>query len=110
MLITQSSGASPSDVLMSYSEHTLEVGVLTLCRDAVGVFYSLSQLGWLMTESLDKDIRTHACTHVMVIAVGNEIADSSSNPICVSVHSEALGKGINSFLSSRVMVKIVGYT
>ena len=36
-------GASPSDYLMSYSEHSL--GMLLLCRDAVSVFYSQSQLG-----------------------------------------------------------------
>ena len=48
--ILQSSGitgASTSDYLMSYSEHSLATaaagGILLLCRDAV-VFYSLSQL------------------------------------------------------------------
>ena len=36
--------ASPSDVLLSYPGH---LGVLLpLCRDAVGIFYSPSWLGW----------------------------------------------------------------
>ena len=45
--IPQSSktGATSSDCLMSYAGHSLGGGGLTLCRDAVGVFYSLSQLG-----------------------------------------------------------------
>ena len=38
------SGTSPSDCLMSYPRHSLE-GVLPRCREAVGVFYSLSRLG-----------------------------------------------------------------
>ena len=45
--ISQSSnitGASPSDCLESYPGHSLG-GVLTLCRDAVFVFSSPSQLG-----------------------------------------------------------------
>ena len=41
-------GASPSDCLVSYLGHSL-AGVLLLCRDAVGVFYSPSWLGnWLV--------------------------------------------------------------
>ena len=36
-------GASPSDCLVSYQD--IRWGNLTLCRDAVGVFCSLSQLG-----------------------------------------------------------------
>ena len=36
-------GASPSDGLMSYPGHSLG-GVLSLCRDAVNVFYSPSRL------------------------------------------------------------------
>ena len=38
-------GTSPSDCLVSYPEHLLSGGVLSLCRDAVSVFYSPSQLG-----------------------------------------------------------------
>ena len=38
-------GASPSDWLVSYPGHSLRVGVLTLCRDAVSVFYSPYWLG-----------------------------------------------------------------
>ena len=38
-------GASASDYLVSNPGHSFE-GVLPLCRDAVGVFYSPSQLGW----------------------------------------------------------------
>ena len=34
----------PSDCLMSYLGHSLGVGVLPLCRDAVGVFYSSGRL------------------------------------------------------------------
>ena len=44
LCIPQSSsipGASPSDCLVLYPGHSL-VGVLTLCRDAVGVFYGPS--------------------------------------------------------------------
>ena len=37
--------ASLSDCLMSYPGHSFDVGVLLHCRDAVGVFYSPSQLG-----------------------------------------------------------------
>ena len=38
-------GTSLSDCLVSYPEHLLEEGVLSLCREAVGVFYSPSRLG-----------------------------------------------------------------
>ena len=38
-------GAWQSDCLMSYPEHLLGSGVLLLCRDAVGIFYSPRQLG-----------------------------------------------------------------
>ena len=37
-------GTSPSDCLMSYPGHSLRGGVLPLCRETVGVFYSPSQL------------------------------------------------------------------
>ena len=37
-------GTSPSDCSVSYSGHLLE-GVLPLCKDAVGIFYSPSQGG-----------------------------------------------------------------
>ena len=37
-------GTSPSDCLVSYPGHLLEVGVLLLSRGAVGVFYSPSRL------------------------------------------------------------------
>ena len=37
-------GATPSDCLVLYPSHSLEED-LTLCRDAVGVFYSPSRLG-----------------------------------------------------------------
>ena len=39
--------ASPSDNLVSYLEHLLDVGALLLCRNAVSVFYSPSQQGCL---------------------------------------------------------------
>ena len=49
LCIPQSSsiaGTSPSDCLVSYQGHSLlVVGVLSLCREAVGVFYSPSWLG-----------------------------------------------------------------
>ncbi len=48
LCIPQSSsftGTSPSDGLVSCPGHFLEGGVLPLCIDAVGVFYSYSQLG-----------------------------------------------------------------
>ena len=51
--IPQSSGttgATPSDCLMSLSGHSLG-GVLPLCRDAVSVFYSPSRLGYYIEES-----------------------------------------------------------
>ena len=37
--------ASPLDYLVSYPGHTLRVRVLTLCRDAVGVFCSTNRVG-----------------------------------------------------------------
>ena len=40
-------GASPSDCLVSYPGHLLGGGVLPLWRDAVSVFYSSSQKGYL---------------------------------------------------------------
>ena len=46
--ISQSSsitGASPSDFLVLYTGHSLAGGVLPLCRDAIAVFYSPSQMG-----------------------------------------------------------------
>ena len=43
--IPQSFKTGASDCLMSYSEHSLG-GTLLLCRDAVGAFYSPSQLGY----------------------------------------------------------------
>ena len=36
---------APSDFLVSYPGHSLGGGVLPLCREAVGVFYSPSRLG-----------------------------------------------------------------
>ena len=46
--IPQSSrtGASLSDCLVSYPGHLLAGGILPFCRDAVGVFYSPSRLGY----------------------------------------------------------------
>ena len=44
-------GASPSGSLVSYLGHSLEGGLL-LCRDAVGVFYSPSHLGFCTLFSL----------------------------------------------------------
>ena len=41
-------GTSPSDCLATCPGHSL--GVLSLCRDAVGVLYSTSQLGKVMLE------------------------------------------------------------
>ena len=38
-------GTSPSDCLVSYLGHSSVGGVLLLCREAVGVFYSPSRLG-----------------------------------------------------------------
>ena len=50
--ISQSSsitGTSPSDCLMSYLGHSLVGGgILPLCREAVGAFYSPSQLGHMI--------------------------------------------------------------
>ena len=37
-------GALPSDLLMAYLRYSL-VGILPLCSNAVGVFYSPNQLG-----------------------------------------------------------------
>ena len=42
-------GTSPSDCLVSYPGYSL-AGVLPLCREAVGVFYSPSRLGKEMRE------------------------------------------------------------
>ena len=41
---TSITGTSPSDCLVSYPAYCLE-RVLTLCREAVSVFYSFSRLG-----------------------------------------------------------------
>ena len=38
-------GTSPSDCLVSYTGHSLGVGVLPLCREAIGIFYSPNRLG-----------------------------------------------------------------
>ena len=43
-------GVSPSDCLVSYPGQLLWGGVLPLCKDAVGVFYSSSRLGSLLYE------------------------------------------------------------
>ena len=43
--ISSISGTSPSDCFMSYQDNG---GVLSLCRDAVGVFYSPQPTGWLV--------------------------------------------------------------
>ena len=43
-------GTSPSDCFMSYPGHSLEGGVLPLCRGAVGVFYSPIRLGKTLAE------------------------------------------------------------
>ena len=43
-------GASPSDGLIPYPEHSMGSGVSLLCRDAVGVFYSPSWLGLSFVE------------------------------------------------------------
>ena len=41
---------SLSDCFVSYPGHCLELGVLSLCREAVSVFYSPSRLGKALTE------------------------------------------------------------
>ena len=51
-------GASPSDCLVSYPGHSLEEWVLTLYKDAVGVFYSCSWLGYLLQSPVQKEIAT----------------------------------------------------
>ena len=43
---------SPSDCLVLYPGHSLGVGVLPMCRDLVGVFYSQSQLSKPLLELL----------------------------------------------------------
>ena len=55
-------GTSPSDCLVSYPGHSL-VGVLTLCRGAVGVFYSPSRLGF------DKYNNDNTLTEVVYINI-----------------------------------------
>ena len=51
-------GASQSDCLVSYPEHSL-AGVLLLCREAVGVFYSPSRLGNQKLENSAKLTMRH---------------------------------------------------
>ena len=46
-------GASPSDCLVSQSGHSLEEGVISLCRDAVSIFYCPSWLGHLLLDLPD---------------------------------------------------------
>ena len=53
-------GTSPSDFLVSYLGHSLR-GVLSLCKQAVGVFYSPSQLG--NHQCQEKELR-----HVVMVA------------------------------------------
>ena len=55
LCIPQSSsitGTSPSDCLVSYPGHLLRWGVLLLCREVVGVFYSPS---WQGNTTLDQN-------------------------------------------------------
>ena len=42
---SNTAGTSPSDCLVSYPGYSLGGGGLPLCSEAVGVFYSPSQLG-----------------------------------------------------------------
>ena len=51
--------ATSSDCLISHREHLLGGGILSFYRDAVGVFYSCSRLGWTREE---KDKSTHIGT------------------------------------------------
>ena len=44
-------GSSPSDGLVSYTGHFLRAGVLALCRNVVGVFYSL-RMGSSITNNM----------------------------------------------------------
>ena len=62
---------SLSDFLVSYSGHSLYMGVLPLCIDAVGVFYSLSWLGNIeksythtLSLSLSLYIYIYSNTHI----------------------------------------------
>ena len=53
LCIPQSSsitGTSPSDCLVSYTRTLIEGGVLPLCRETVGVFYSPSRLNKKIVE------------------------------------------------------------
>ena len=45
ILQSSSNGASTSFGLVLYTTHSLGTGILSLCRDAVSVFYCPSQMG-----------------------------------------------------------------
>ena len=70
---------------------TRSVCVLSLCKDAVGVFYSPDQLG---LEGLGTHTHTHIYIYiyiggargVMVLVVGNGHGDTSSNSGRVWLH------------------------
>ena len=70
-------GTSPWDCLVSYPGHSLR-GVLPLCRGAVSVFYSPSQLGNKTTESARFII--HVYSHFMSIQLND--TSSSVNRLC----------------------------
>ena len=64
--IPQSSwnGASLSDGFVSYPGHFLRVGVLPICRDAVGIFYSLRWLAWEVLNNSLCLLNTKAQTYL----------------------------------------------
>ena len=55
ILQRSTAGALPSDVLELNPEHFLVGIVLLLSRDAVGVFYSASRLGWILSGTTTPD-------------------------------------------------------
>ena len=76
-------GTSPSDCLVSYLGHSLG-GVLPLCREAVGVFYSPSRLGNLKreTESLLIEKQNNAIRTNYIKAIIDRTQQNSKCWLC----------------------------
>ena len=94
-------GASTSDCLVSYQGHLLtgKWRVPPLYRDTVGVFYILSWLEWkkLENQQMAYNLLLHYYCGIMVIIIMDstikiQILDKA---VCISLHANAPGKGMN---------------
>ena len=57
--------ASSSDCFVSYQDARWN-GVLSLCRDAVGIFYSPSRQGWDLTDKMKRSFFQAAVTSILL--------------------------------------------